>query len=80
MDEEKMKEEMIDLLMEKITGGLSERVIDYGNSPRNYGELDNPDSYARITGPCGDTTEIFLKTKNEKISNTLICRTNPNFL
>ena len=54
-----MKEEMIDLLMDKITGGLSERVFDYGSSPRNYGELENPDSYARITGPCGDTMEIL---------------------
>lgn len=64
-----MKEEMIDPLMEKITGGLSKRIIDYGNSPKNYGELENPNSYARITGPCGDTMEIFLKTKNEKIED-----------
>ena len=64
-----MKGEMIDRLMDKITGGLSERVIDYGSSPRNYGELENPDSYARITGPCGDTMEIFLKTKNENIED-----------
>ena len=59
--DEQIKKEMIDLLMEKITGGLSERVIDYGNAPRNCGILDRPDGYAKIKGPCGDTMEIWLR-------------------
>jgi len=67
MDEEQIKKEMIDLLMQKISGGLSEKVIDYGNHPRNCGMLAKPDGYARVTGPCGDTMEIFLKIKNDKI-------------
>ena len=65
--DEQIKKEMIDLLMEKITGGLSERVIDYGNAPRNCGILDRPDGYAKIKGPCGDTMEMFLKIQNDKI-------------
>lgn len=60
---------MIDLLMEKITSGLSEKVADYGNNPRNYGSLEKPDGYAKITGPCGDTMEIFLKVRNDKIDD-----------
>jgi len=67
MDEEQIKQEMIDLLMEKITGGLSEKVVDYGNNPRNYGTLAKPDGYAKIKGPCGDTMEMFLKVRNDKI-------------
>lgn len=67
MDEEQIKNEMIDLLMEKLTGGLSEKVVDYGNNPRNYGSMVKPDGYAKITGPCGDTMEIFLKIRNDKI-------------
>lgn len=69
MNEERIKKEMIDLLMEKITGGLSVRVVDYGNNPRNYGSLPKPDGYAKITGPCGDTMEMFLKIKNNKIDD-----------
>ncbi|HNS56652.1 MAG TPA: iron-sulfur cluster assembly scaffold protein [Smithellaceae bacterium] len=67
MDEEKIKKEMIDLLMEKITGGLSDRVVDYGSNPRNYGSLEKPDGYAKIKGPCGDTMEMYLKISNDKV-------------
>ena len=28
---------------------------------RHTGSLENPDGYARVTGSCGDTMEIFLK-------------------
>lgn len=69
MNEEQIKKEMIDRLMEKITGGLSEKVVDYGNNPRNYGTLVKPDGYAKIKGPCGDTMEIFLKVRNDKIDD-----------
>jgi len=67
--EEQIKKEMIDLLMEKITGGLAERVVDYGNDPRNCGALEKPDGYAKIKGPCGDTMEIFLRVRNNKIED-----------
>jgi nitrogen fixation NifU-like protein len=69
VDEEQIKKEMIDLLMDKITGGLSEKVVDYGNNPRNCGTLEKPDGYAKITGPCGDTMEIFLRARNDKIDD-----------
>lgn len=65
--EEQIKQEMIDLLMEKIRGCLSERVYDYGNDPRNCGTMEKPDGYAKIKGPCGDTMEMFLKVRNDKI-------------
>jgi nitrogen fixation protein NifU and related proteins len=66
-NDEQIKKEMIDLLMEKITGGLSEKVADYGTHPRNYGSLDQPDGYAKIKGPCGDTMEMFLQIRNDRI-------------
>ena len=67
--DEQIKREMIDLLMEKITGGLSEKVVDYGTHPRNYGTLEKPDGYAKITGPCGDTMEMYLKVRNDRIAD-----------
>jgi len=42
-------------------------VIDHYMSPRNLGGMIEPDGYSRITGICGDTMEIFLKIKDEKI-------------
>ncbi len=31
------------------------------------GRIENPDGYARITGKCGDTIEIFLKFEGERV-------------
>jgi len=33
-------------------------------SPRYMGAIENPDGYARLTGSCGDTMEIFLRFEN----------------
>ena len=69
MEEETIKTAMIDLLMEKVGSGFSDKVLEYGNHPRNCGTMDNPDGYAKVTGPCGDTVEIFLRIINDKIEN-----------
>jgi len=47
----------------KVTVGniYSETVIDHALHPRNFGPMDNADGFARVTGPCGDTMEIWLK-------------------
>ena len=47
---------------------FSDRVLDYGTSPRNYGSLADPDGYARYTGPCGDTVEIFLLVTDGRVT------------
>ena len=36
-------------------------------NPLYKGRLGNPDAYARITGKCGDTMEIFLKFENDRV-------------
>lgn len=46
---------------------LSERTLDYGTNPTHYGDMDLPDGYARVTGPCGDTDEIYLRIGEGKI-------------
>jgi nitrogen fixation NifU-like protein len=45
----------------------SSRVIEEFERPNNISIMKKPDSKARITGPCGDTVEIFLKIDNGKI-------------
>ena len=37
-------------------------------NPLYRGALDEPDGYARVTGPCGDTMEIFLRFDNDRIN------------
>jgi len=37
--------------------------------PKNMGEIKNPDGYGKVGNPsCGDVMEIFIKVKNNKIS------------
>ena len=62
-----IKKIMENLLLERTGNLYSEKVIDYGTNPRNCGVLDRPDGYAKFTGPCGDTVEIFVRIRNEKI-------------
>ncbi len=46
----------------------SAKVLDYAMNPRNLGVMENPDVYASITGPCGDTMEIWIKVDNDVIT------------
>jgi nitrogen fixation protein NifU and related proteins len=67
--EEKIKEQMMQMLQEKMRQVFTERVIDYGMNPKNCSVMDRPDGYAKFTGPCGDTVEIFLRVNNGKIQD-----------
>ena len=69
-----MKEEFDDLINEleaaiqKEEKELySERTLEEAYNPKNVGVLEDPDGYARITGPCGDTMQIHLKVADAKI-------------
>ena len=45
----------------------SDAVIDHAMHPRNLGTMQNFDGFARITGPCGDTMEVWLKVDDKTI-------------
>ncbi|HQI95144.1 MAG TPA: iron-sulfur cluster assembly scaffold protein [Syntrophorhabdus sp.] len=38
-------------------------------NPLYMKSIHNPDGYARVTGPCGDTMEIFLKFNGGRVSD-----------
>jgi nitrogen fixation NifU-like protein len=42
-------------------GRYSKKVVEHWLSPRSFLPLDRPDGYARVTGPCGDTMEIYIR-------------------
>jgi len=64
----KFTRELQEQIMEKIRKRYSQIVIDHWQNPRNFRKIKNPDGYAKVTGPCGDTMEIFIKIKEETIS------------
>ena len=62
-----MKNEKITELLKK--SGYSEKAIEYFIKKINVGYLSEPDACFSYTGPCGDTLEIYLKIKENKIDN-----------
>jgi nitrogen fixation NifU-like protein len=59
-------EELMKAEMRKV---YSEAVIDHGMNPRNVGDMENADGFAKVTGSCGDTMQIWLKVKDNTISD-----------
>jgi nitrogen fixation NifU-like protein len=59
-------EELIKQEMRKI---YSEAVVEHSMDPRNLGELEDANGFARVTGPCGDTMSIWLKINGDTIIN-----------
>lgn len=47
----------------------TETVIDHAMNPRNVGSMAQADGFASITGPCGDTMEIWLRVKDNKVED-----------
>jgi nitrogen fixation NifU-like protein len=54
-------------LQKQIWADYTETVIDHAQNPRNMGNIPDADGFARITGPCGDTMEIWLKVRDSTI-------------
>ena len=64
-------DKMVDQLQEKILNDMrkvySKEVIELFLHPKNVGEIKEAEGYGEFTGPCGDTMEIYLKIKDDKI-------------
>ena len=54
-------DELQELIMADMRKVYSETVIDHAMNPRNVGDMGNADGFGKVTGPCGDTMEIWLK-------------------
>ena len=51
-----------------IYQGISPATQERFEQPRNYGPLDECNSHARITGPCGDTMEFWLQIEGGRVT------------
>ncbi len=58
-----------ELIMADARKIYSETTIDHAMNPRNVGDMNDADGFARVTGSCGDTMEIWLKVKNDSVDN-----------
>jgi len=59
-------EELVKAEMRKV---YSETAIDHGMNPRNVGDIEDADGFAKVAGSCGDTMQIWLKVKDNTISD-----------
>ena len=62
-------DELQELILEDARKIYSETTIDHFMKPRNLGDMDDADGFARVISSCGDTMEIWLKVKDGTITN-----------
>lgn len=62
-------DELQELVRQDMRKLYSETTIDYAMNPRNLREMEDADGFAKVTGSCGDTIEIWLRVKNGTIAD-----------
>ena len=62
-------DELQNQIMVEMRQTYTETVIDHAMNPRNVGSTPGADGFATVTGPCGDTMEIRLKVKDNKVAD-----------
>lgn len=71
-----MNDDEFDALVNKIQGevfteakeALGEKGFDRWRNPKFCGRLEAADGYAKLTGDCGDTMEMYLRVHDEKVA------------
>jgi nitrogen fixation NifU-like protein len=73
MDEEKkdvdeFAKQLQEQILKQYRAIYSEEVLERWQNPRNMRPLDNPDGYAKVQGSCGDTMEMYIKVKDDVLT------------
>ena len=61
-------DELQELVMADARKVYYDIVIDHAMNPRNVGDMQDADGFAKVTGPCGDTMEIWIRVNNNAIA------------
>jgi nitrogen fixation NifU-like protein len=56
-----------ELVRAKMLEVYSEAAVDHAMNPRNLGDMADADGFAKVTGSCGDTMQLWLKLKGDTI-------------
>jgi len=59
-----------DFTSEEKEAVYSKTAFEYATNPRNLRAMENADGFACVTGPCGDTMQIWLKINDGSIADT----------
>jgi len=62
-------DELQNEVMAQMKQVYTETAIDHAMNPRNAGSIASADGFGSVTGPCGDTMEIWLKVKDGKVAD-----------
>ena len=62
-------DELQEYIMADMRSTYTETVIDHAMNPRNVGRIEDADGFASVTGPCGDTMELWLRVRNGTIDD-----------
>lgn len=62
-------DELEEYIMADMRRTYTDAVIDHAMYPRNVGSMSNADGFGSVTGPCGDTMEIWIRVKEGKVVN-----------
>lgn len=65
---DKLAQQLEQQIMDEARKTYSAVVIDHWMNPRNSGKMADPDGYGKVTGPCGDTMEIWLKVRGGTVA------------
>lgn len=57
-----------DQIYQEARSAYGDLAFERWQNMRYMGPMERPDGYARVTGSCGDTMEIFLKLENDRVS------------
>ena len=53
----------------KETYGI--KALERWKNPKYMGVMEKPDGYARVTGVCGDTMEVYLRFRDDRVEEAL---------
>ncbi len=65
---DRFAEELQKTIIRDARAYYTDKVVDLWLNPVNMGILGRPNGHAKITGPCGDTIEIFLDIEGDRIA------------
>lgn len=58
-----------EMINEETRAAYGDIAFDRWQNPLYMGSMDSPDGYARLTGSCGDTMQIFLRFDNGRVKD-----------
>jgi len=61
-------DKLVEEIQQEIWADFSPVVVDHAQNPRNVGSMQDADGFGSVTGACGDNIEIWLKVKDNTIT------------